>query len=47
MAAKHELPTFADRRCSDFFWDVTWNRTVIVISEPLRRIHCLLASDTD
>lgn len=34
-------------RWSDFFMDVAWDHTIIVISRVRRLIHCLLATDTD
>lgn len=55
-AAAHELLAddfehvriFAsDRRWSDFFMDVAWDHTLIILSPLQRLIHCLLATDTD
>ena len=34
-------------RWSDFFMDVAWDYTTVVISRSRRLIHCLLATDTD
>jgi len=32
---------------SDFFMDVAWDHTFVVVSRRQRLIHCLLATDTD
>jgi hypothetical protein len=55
-AAAHELladdfehvRVFASGRCwSDFFMDVAWDQTIVILSPSQRLIHCLLATDTD
>lgn len=55
-AAANELigDDFEDTLCftsnapwSDFFLDVAWDRTLIIISKRQRLIHCMLATDTD
>lgn len=32
---------------SDFFMDVAWDYTAVIVSKPLRLVHTILATDTD